>query len=219
MSTPKGRLRDNRSVTQDQKVSFSGTIAVVKARIKLLRSFDQIPTHQYQGYTLVVKGELGGEAGETRVAVGPKAHEKFKFQIGDEVSGKAVPISNPKQEWSQYYKTSAIKVVSHGERTEPNPDGGLAPMLPEYRKNGHLRLSKTTANNKCTKCPWGLLMTTEMTIDQWAPSTKKYRIESHCYGPRDCPNYKPGKPYIVPGRKDWMKYEDDDYERFMSGEY
>ena len=34
-------------------VSFRGEVLAVKARIRLLRSFDQI-SHQYQGFTLVI---------------------------------------------------------------------------------------------------------------------------------------------------------------------
>ena len=40
------------------KIHFTGTIVSVKARIRLIRSFDQVPTHQYQGYTLILDGEI-----------------------------------------------------------------------------------------------------------------------------------------------------------------
>jgi len=38
---------------QQDKQSFAGTVAAVKARIRLLRSFDQI-SHSYLGYVLVL---------------------------------------------------------------------------------------------------------------------------------------------------------------------
>jgi len=60
------------------KTSFSGEIVAVKARIQLIRSFDEI-SHQYQGYTLV----LSGGENQFRVAIGPAAHEKHQFRIGD----------------------------------------------------------------------------------------------------------------------------------------
>jgi len=41
------------SRTPAAKVRFAGTVRAVKARIRLLRSFDEIP-HSYQGYTLVL---------------------------------------------------------------------------------------------------------------------------------------------------------------------
>jgi len=40
------------------KISFAGSITAVKARIRLIRSFDQTPTHQYQGYNLLLEGKL-----------------------------------------------------------------------------------------------------------------------------------------------------------------
>jgi hypothetical protein len=61
-------------------------------------------------------------------------------------------------------------------------------------------------------------MPTEITIDQWNPSKKRWRFETHCYGPRDCPRYRPGKPYRVQGRKSWMLWVDDDVERAAADE-
>jgi hypothetical protein len=98
------------------KEQFAGMVTAVKARIRLLRSFDQI-SHAYQGYTLVLDGTIGGVAQEQlRIAIGPKTQE------------------------------------------------------------------------------------------QW-------RLETHCYGPRDCPRYRPGTPYRVQGRRPWMVWVDDDVER------
>ena len=94
-----------------------------------------------------------------------------------------------------------------------NPDGGIAPPLPEYRARGHRRLDKGTYEERCGCCPLGLVMATEMIIDQWDPSNKRWRFETHCYGPRDCPRYRAGRPYRVQGRKPWMVWVEDDVER------
>ena len=92
---------------QTVQQEFSGTIAAVKARIRLLRSFDQIH-HAYQGYTLVLDGTLdGGPADELRIGIGPKAHEKHQFRIGDRVTGLAVPVPDARQEWATHYKVSS----------------------------------------------------------------------------------------------------------------
>jgi hypothetical protein len=56
-------------------------------------------------------------------------------------------------------------------------------------------------------------MATEITLDHWNPSRVKWRMETHCYGPHDCPKYKSGPPYKVQGRKSGMVYRDDDVER------
>ena len=55
-------------------------------------------------------------------------------------------------------------------------------------------------------------MATEVIVDQWNPSNKKWRYETHCYGPEGCPNYCAGSPLSVPGRKG-MVWVDDDVER------
>jgi len=203
------------------KLDFSGTIISVKARIKLIRSFDEIPTHQYQGYTLILEGIVGSERREYRLGVGPKAHEKFQFRIGDIIDGKTVSAEFPNLEWAEFYKVSALKIQKRGPESEnrpADPEGGTAPPLKDYKHHGHLRLDKKTCHSKCLRCPFGLTMATAIIVDHWELSEKKWRFETHCYGPRDCPIYKPGRPYRVPGRKG-MVYVDNDYERYQSGDY
>lgn len=55
-------------------------------------------------------------------------------------------------------------------------------------------------------------MATEITVDQWNPSKKRWRFETHCYGPAECPRYKPGPARKVPGRNG-MSWTDNDVER------
>jgi hypothetical protein len=203
---------------QTEKANFAGTVTAVKARIRLLRSFDQI-SHAYQGYTLVLDGTLDGVVAvpdELRVAVGPKIHEKHRFRIGDQLTGLAVPVPHPREEWATHYKVSGLRSLGRGptEQDVPaHPDGGIAPPLPEYRARGHRRLDSRTYSRNCQRCPFGLVMATEITIDQWNPQKKQWRFETHCYGPRDCPRYRPGQPHTVQGRKPWMVWVDDDVER------
>jgi hypothetical protein len=199
-----------------QKQEFSGAITAVKARTRLLRSFDQIH-HSYPGYVLVLDGTVDGlPAEELRIAVGPKAHEQHQFRIGDQLTGKAVSVADPDTEWASWYKVSELRVLSRGPADQvvpPNSEGGIAPPLPEYRERGHRRLDKSTYEAHCLRCPFGLVMATQIIIDQWNPSQVKWRYETHCYGPRDCPRYRPGKPYRVQGRKSDMVWVDDDVER------
>lgn len=202
------------------KIVFSGTITSVKARIRLLRSFDQIPSHQYQGYTLVLDGEVGGGSRTGfKVAIGPKAHEEHQFRIGDRIDGMAASVSDSETEWAEFYKVSALKLLERAEPRDlpPNPDGGVAPPLEKYREHGHFRLHRKTCETKCLHCPFGLTMATQIIVDHWNPSKVKWRFETHCYGPRSCPHYKSGPPYRVPGRKGMM-YVDDDVERAGRGE-
>lgn len=198
-----------------EKLKFSGTITAVKARIRLLRSFDQI-SHAYLGYTLVMDGVVDEKEWKgLRVAVGQKAHEKNRFRIGDRISGEAVPIERPNREWADLYKVSRLEIRSRGCPSEERPadiKGGIAEPLAVYREHGHRRLDPRTYESKCRQCPWGIMMATEITLDQWNPRRKKWRYETHCYGPRDCPNYRPGRARTVPGRKPGMVWSDDEAE-------
>jgi hypothetical protein len=198
----------------EEAISFRGQVIAVKARIRLIRSFDQI-SHQYQDYTLVLAC-LNPEPGVLRVAIGPASHAKHQFRIGDVISGKAQPVPDPRLEWATLYKASGLKVESRGpaEQARPaDPTGGIAASLEEYRVNGHRRLDPHTCQAKCSQCPWGLTMPTEIIVDQWNPSKVRWRMETHCYGPRDCPRYRAGAARKVPGRKPGMVWVDNDVER------
>jgi len=160
------------------KNKFKGAITAVKPRIRLIRSFDQV-SHAYLGYTLVMDAEVDGkEWKDLRVAVGKKAHEKNRFRIGDCVSGEALPIEMPEREWADLYKVSGLKVISRAAPSEDRPadtSGGIAPPLTLYRGKGHVRLDKRTCESRCRRCPWGVVMGTEMIVDHWNPSVKKWR--------------------------------------------
>ena len=193
------------------KVEWEGEILSVQPRIRLLRSFDE-RSHSYLGYVLRVRGTRGGEAREFVVAVGKGAHEKHQFCAGDQVSGKAVPVANPRLETAELYRVSGLKVIARG--SEPGgaspPFLGIPPALEVYRERGHRRLAARTYSTKCTTCIWGCEMAVEMIIDQWNPSEKRYRMETFCYGPKSCPVYKAGPTRKVPGRKG-MSWEEEDW--------
>jgi transcriptional regulator with XRE-family HTH domain len=195
-------------------VSFRGEVLAVKARIRLLRSFDQI-SHQYQGFTLVI-ASADQQSAVLRVAIGPAAQAKHQFRIGDLVSGKAQPVALPQIEWVDLYKASQLRLEKRGSEDQgrpADPDGGIAPPLEVYRANGHRRLDLQTCETKCARCPFGLTMVTEIILDQWNPSRKRWRLETHCYGPKGCPRHRPGAARKVPGRKPGMVWVDNDIER------
>lgn len=137
--------------------------------------------------------------------------------MGDRVSGEALSIEMPEKEWANLYKVSGLKVVRSGDSAEDrlaDIDGGMAPPLTVYRERGHVRLDPHTYESKCRQCPWGVVMATQIIVDHWNPSTStRWREETHCYGPQDCPHYRAGKPRTVPGRKPGMIWIDDDMER------
>ncbi len=87
----------------------------------------------------------------------------------------------------------SLKLLKRGPEPDdeaPRPDGGIAAPLPVYRANGHRRLDARTCETVCAKCPWGLTMVTEIILDHWKPSKKRWRFETHCYGPKGCPSHK-----------------------------
>ena len=193
------------------KVEWSGRIIAVQPRIRLLRSFDQ-RSHNYLGYVLSIEGKYGDNIGVFRIAVGNSAHEKHQFQVGMELSGESVPVNDPRLETAEFYKTSGIKVIKSPPNNPANepPYKGIPPDLETYRSRGHRRLDVRTYEDKCLSCIWGCQMPVEMIIDQWNPSKKKYRYETFCYGPKNCPLYNAGPKRRVPGRKG-MSYTEEDW--------
>jgi hypothetical protein len=67
-------------------------------------------------------------------------------------------------------------------------------------------------------CPFGAVMPTRIVLDKWRPERQKWRTETHCYRPHDCPRYRPGKPRSVPTSKPGLVYVDDDVERLAEDE-
>ena len=197
--------------TMISKIPFKGMITSVQPRIRLIRSFDQ-RYHNYLGYVLRIKGTLGHDDREFRVAVGEKTHIKHQFQVGQSVSGECLPVSDARMETAEYYKVSQLKNHTQPESPDKNtpPWLGVPGELIVYRERGHRRLSAQTYQKFCTGCIWGCQMPVEMIIDQWNPAQKKYRFETFCYGPKSCKHYKPGPTRKVPGRKG-MTWEEPDW--------
>ena len=193
------------------KVTWSGRLAGVQPRIRLLRSFDQ-RQHSYQGYVLRVEGTCGAETGEFLVAVGKGTHEKHRFRAGMELSGLSVPVDDPRLEAAGFYKTSRVKTMGDAvdERPQGPPFTGVPTDLETYRERGHRRLDARTYAAKCTACIWGCRMPVEMIVDHWNPSQRRYRFETFCYGPKSCSLYRPGPTRKVPGRKG-MSWEEEDW--------
>ena len=80
------------------KIDFTGTIVSIKARIRLIRSFDQIPTHQYQGYTLIVDGQVDRvPRSRFKIAIGPKAMSDTSFKSVTQSRGTLSLFRIPKQ--------------------------------------------------------------------------------------------------------------------------
>ena len=135
------------------KITWSGKIISVQPRIRLTRSFDQ-RSHSYLGYCLFIAGIIGDETREFSIAVGKSAHEKHQFQVGDEVRGESLPVTDVRLEPVEFYKTSKLKVLKRaaGERGSPPPWHGVPVDLDTYRWRGHRHLAARTYESKCRSC-------------------------------------------------------------------
>jgi len=195
---------------QKDKISWRGSVTSVQPRIRLTRSYDQ-RYHTYLGYVLYLIGSIGEESREFSIAIGKGVQAKHQFRIGDQISGKGQEVLDPRQEIAEFYKISAIKLINRLEEDSPAPPPwhGVPPELPVYRERGHRRLAARTYEIKCASCIWGCKMPVEMTIDHWNQSDKRYRVETFCYGPLSCKNYRAGPTRKVPGRRGQTWEEED----------
>ena len=191
------------------KSIVEGRIVAVQPRIRLLRSFDQ-RQHNYPGYALLVEGIPESDKPPVWIGVGPAAQAKFGFCAGGSFSAEVEPVANPDLVAVDYYKATKIRYTPAGsQRDSPPPWLAVPPDLPTYRARGHRRLDAATYESFCHRCMWGCRMAVEMTIDQWNPQEKRYRKETFCYGPKSCPNYRPGPVREVPGRNGTTWTEED----------
>jgi len=133
------------------------------------------------------------------------------LQAGTRISGKGVPVSDPRLETADLYKVSGLAIVERGSeaRSAPPPFLGAPPALEVYRERGHRRLAAKTYARKCLTCIWGCEMAVEIIVDQWNPSVRRARRETFCYGPKSCPLYRAGPVRKVPGRKGMSWTEED----------
>ena len=197
--------------TKMNKVDWSGRVASVYPRIRLMRSFDE-RHHSYLGYVLRIDGTCGDVNGGFQIAIGKAAHKKHRFCANTEVSGLSIAVPDPRVEPAGFYKTSGLKIlkaVEDGPLSGP-PFHGVPPDLEIYRNRGHCRLDARIYDSKCLTCIWGCRMPVEMVIDHWNPSQKRYRFETFCYGPKSCSFYHSGPTRKVPGRKG-MSYTEEDW--------
>jgi hypothetical protein len=192
------------------KIIFSGKITSVQPRIRMLRSFDE-RSHNYLGYAIRISGLIGDENREFSIGVGKATHAKSGFQVGCLVSGECQPVADHRKESVEFYKVSKLQILEHAsqENVTPPPWLGVPDDLEVYRQRGHRRLAAKTYQSQCQSCIWGSQMAVEMIIDHWNPQTRRYRMETFCYGPKSCRFYKAGTTRKVPGRKGMIWEEED----------
>lgn len=146
------------------------------------------------------------------MGIGKAAQAKHGFRVGDVISGASLPVTDPRTEPVEYYKTSVLRLVERNpeQSGSPPPWVGVPPDLATYRERGHRRLDPRTYEAKCTRCIWGCRMPVEIIVDHWNPGEKRNRFETFCYGPKACEFYKAGATRKVPGRRG-MTWEEEDW--------
>ena len=157
---------------------------------------------------------MAASIANSQLQSGKATQEKHNFRVGDMVSGVSEAVVDPRIEVAEFYKTSRLKVNERSKliAQDAAPWLGTPPLLPIYRERGHRRLDSKTYSKDCIGCIWGCEMPVELIIDPWKPQApKKYRNETFCYGPKSCRCYKAGPKRIVPGRKAWMRYTEEDW--------
>jgi len=75
------------------------------------------------GYSLVLNGVVDGDERKFSIGIGKAAQIKNRFKVGDEVSGESTPITDPRKEPVEFYKTSKLKVIKF---SQPLIHGGSA---------------------------------------------------------------------------------------------
>ena len=113
-------------MTMAGKIRWVGELLGVQPRIRLLRSYDE-RNHNYMGYVLYVRGEVDGAAREFTVGVGPGAQAKHGFCAGDRVGGLALPVADARLEPVEFYKVSALELLSRASAAPATAASTRAP--------------------------------------------------------------------------------------------
>ena len=83
---------------------------------------------------------------------------------------------------------------------------GEVPDLTVYDWRGCRMLDSRRWKSKCFKCKWACMANVAIEYN-WGIS-QKFRFESFCYGPKNCPLYKMGKPRAVPYKDCGSSYDE-----------
>lgn len=182
-----------------RKISFRGQILSVQPRSNVWRYRLDNRTHSMTGYNIFLRGVVEEEEKSFSIAISEKQQKKYRFHIGDEVSGTAWTKMYPKLEYADYYRVGLLRKLVETVQPDENtkePWVGEVPELSVYDWRGCRMLDRRSWNSKCFRCRWACMA--NVTIEyNWGVS-QKFRFESFCYGPKNCKLYKMGKPRAVP---------------------
>ena len=191
------------------KITFSGKITSVQPRSNVWRYRLDNRTHRLTGYNLFLTGIAEGEEKEYAVAISEKQQQKYRFRIGDEISGTAWTKKYPECEYADYYRSGGLKKISETKLIgdlSSEPWLSEVPDLSVYDWRGCRMLDKRRWKGKCFACKWAAMA--NVTIEYHWGVSQKLRFESFCYGPKNCSLYKMGRPRAVPDKQLGSVYDE-----------
>ncbi len=198
------------AVNKQKKIKYIGTVISVQPRSNVWRYRLDNRNHSTTGYNLFLEGIADDVEGRFSVAISEKQQEKLRCRIGDTISGTAWTKKYPQWEYADYYRAGALKKLKAVITAEESahPWNGEVPQLSVYDERGCRMLDTRTYKGKCFTCKWACMANVTIEYD-WGVR-QKFRFESFCYGPKNCPLYKRGKPRPVP-YKGWDPDYDDGF--------
>lgn len=192
-----------------RKMCFRGIIKSVQPRSNVWRYRLDNRTHSHTGYNVFLTGEADGEEREYVIAISEKQQEKYRFRIGDEITGTGWTKKYPDCEYADYYRIGSLKKIAESKIVcwnDSEPWMSEVPELSVYDWRGCRMLDKKCWKGKCFSCKWAAMA--NVTIEyNWGVS-QKHRFESFCYGPKNCKLYKMGKPRAVPDKRLGSLYDE-----------
>ena len=170
-----------------RKICFRGIVKSVQPRSNVWRYRLDNRTHSHTGYNVFLAGEADGEEREYAIAISEKQQEKYRFHIGDEISGTGWTKKYPDCEYADYYRIGSLKKITESKISYLNdsePWMSEVPELSVYDWRGCRMLDRKCWKGKCFACKWAAMA--NVTIEyNWGVS-QKHRFESFCYGPKSC---------------------------------
>ena len=92
-----------------RKINFHGIIKSIQPRSNVWRYRLDNRTHSLIGYNVFLSGEADGEERDFSIAVSEKQQEKYKFHIGDKISGTGWTKKYPEWEYADFYRIGSLK--------------------------------------------------------------------------------------------------------------
>ncbi len=161
-----------------RKLPFRGRVGAVRPRVSATVRFGD-RRHVYEGWVLIVEGEVDGAAGGFAVGVGVATMRKHAFRGGDQISGFGVVVAPSRRRGVDLQRASGLARLVAGEEESGEPPWlGPPGSLPEYRRRGYVRLEP--AVEACARCVFlGVLRVEE--------SEELATCEPVCFGSSSCP--------------------------------